>query len=129
MDRANEEIMKAVFLDRDGVLNRAIIRDGKPYPPTSLERLEILPGVKEVLSRLRISGYLLVVVTNQPDVARGTISKDTVEDIHRYMLKNLPLDEISTCFHDDSDNCACRKPKPGAILSAAKKHGLDLKSS
>ena len=120
--------MKAIFLDRDGVINRTIIKNGRPYPPTSLETLEILPGVKDALVRLQKSGYLLIVVTNQPDVARGKISINMVEEIHQYMLKIFLLDDILTCFHDDADYCECRKPRPGMILKAAKKYDLDLQS-
>ena len=120
--------MKAVFLDRDGVLNAAIVKNGKPFPPSSINTLEILPGVKEALVRLRKSKYLLIVITNQPDFVRGKISKERVEEINQYILNNLPLDEVLTCFHDDEDHCECRKPKPGAILKVAEKYSLDLKS-
>jgi D-glycero-D-manno-heptose 1,7-bisphosphate phosphatase len=118
--------MKAIFLDRDGVINRAVIKNGRPYPPSSLDTLEILPGVKEALESLHKAGYLLIVVTNQPDVARGKASKVTVDGIHQYMMANLPLDKILSCFHDDADQCNCRKPKPGALLNAAKEYKLDL---
>jgi len=118
--------MKAIFLDRDGVINRAVIKNGRPYPPDSLDTLEILPGVREALENLHKAGYLLIVVTNQPDVARGKVSKATVDAIHRYMMANFSLDKILSCFHDDADECNCRKPKPGALLNAAKDHNLDL---
>lgn len=108
----------AVFLDRDGVLNRAIVRDGKPYPPSSLEALEILPDVEEALGRLKAAGYWLVVVTNQPDVARGDQDRRVVESINAALVARLPLDEVRVCYHDDRDDCACRKPKPGLLLQA-----------
>jgi D-glycero-D-manno-heptose 1,7-bisphosphate phosphatase len=107
---------RAVFLDRDGVINRALIRDGKPYPPSSAADLEILPGVPQALQRLRAVGYRLVVVTNQPDVARGSITAASVETINQRLRKILPLDEIRVCPHDDADSCECRKPKPGLLL-------------
>jgi D-glycero-D-manno-heptose 1,7-bisphosphate phosphatase len=106
----------AVFLDRDGVLNKAIVRDGKPYPPSSLEALEILPDVEEALVRLKAAGYWLVVVTNQPDVARGDQDRRVVESINAALVASLPLDEVRVCYHDDRDECACRKPKPGLLL-------------
>jgi D-glycero-D-manno-heptose 1,7-bisphosphate phosphatase len=116
----------AVFLDRDGVLNRTAIRDGKPCPPASALELHILPGVPEALQALRAGGYRLVVVTNQPDVARGTMARESVEGIHQRLTRELALDAILTCFHDDSDECSCRKPKPGLLLKAAEDFGIDL---
>ncbi|MDB6107879.1 MAG: family hydrolase [Gammaproteobacteria bacterium] len=119
----------AVFLDRDGVLNRAAVRNGTPHPPASLQDLQILPGVAQALSALKASGYVLVVVTNQPDVARGTATRESVEDIHHRLRSELRLDAILTCFHDNADDCECRKPKPGLLLRAARDFDLDLASS
>lgn len=120
---------RAVFLDRDGVINRAVVRDGKPYPPADLSELEILPGVQGALAALHRAGYVLVVVTNQPDVARGTTKKETVEEINSFLASRLPLDDFRTCYHDSVDRCGCRKPQPGALLSAARTHGIDLAES
>jgi D-glycero-D-manno-heptose 1,7-bisphosphate phosphatase len=121
---------RAVFLDRDGVLNRALVRDGKPYPPADLSQLEVLPGVANALGRLRAAGYRLVVVTNQPDVARGVQSRAAVEAIHAELLaRGLPIDDFRVCYHDDQDGCDCRKPKPGLLLAAAREDGLDLTAS
>jgi D-glycero-D-manno-heptose 1,7-bisphosphate phosphatase len=108
----------AIFLDRDGVLNRTVTRAGKIVPPASLDELEILPGVPEALVRLKEAGYALVVTTNQPDVARGVTTREVVAAIHAHMTARLPLDEIRVCFHDDADRCECRKPKPGMLLAA-----------
>ena len=105
---------RAVFLDRDGVINRAYVRDGVSRPPASADALEILPGVPEALARLRRAGFRLIVVTNQPDVARGTQTREAVEAIHARLMAALPLDEIRVCYHDDADGCPCRKPKTGA---------------
>ena len=107
---------RAVFLDRDGVINRALVRAGKPYPPNSEAELEILAGVPEALQRLRAAGYALIVVTNQPDIARGSTSFSAVERINARLRVLLPLDEIRMCPHDDADRCVCRKPKPGLLL-------------
>ena len=117
---------RAVFLDRDGVINRAMVRDGKPYPPATLDQVEILPGVDDAIIRLKNAGFLLVVVTNQPDVARGTTPRAVVEEINAYLMSRLPLDEIRTCYHDSSDGCDCRKPRAGALLGAARERGIDL---
>jgi len=120
---------RAVFLDRDGVINRAIVRDGKPYPPASAALVEVLPGVAGALQRLKAAGYLLIVVTNQPDVARGVRSRAEVEAIHARLASMLPIDEFRACYHDDQDGCACRKPKPGMIIDAARAHRLDVGAS
>jgi transaldolase len=106
----------AVFLDRDGVLNAAIVRHGKPYPPESVDALRIAADAAEALASLREAGYRLVVVTNQPDVARGLQHREVVEAINAALMAALPLDEIRVCYHDDRDNCACRKPAPGLLL-------------
>jgi len=120
---------RAVFLDRDGVLNAAIERDGRPHPPASVEQLVILPGVAGALADLKRAGFLLVVVTNQPDVARGTTTRAAVEAIHNALRAALPLDAISSCFHDDADRCACRKPAPGLLLEAAAARDVNLSRS
>jgi D-glycero-D-manno-heptose 1,7-bisphosphate phosphatase len=108
-------VKPAVFLDRDGVINRAIVRNGRPYPPRGLEDLEILPGVPEALARLKAAGFATIVVTNQPDVARGRQTRQAVEGMHEHLARRLPLDEFRVCYHDDRDDCACRKPKPGLL--------------
>jgi len=120
---------RAVFLDRDGVLIRANVRDGKPYPVANLAELEILPGVHEACKLLHEAGFLLIVVTNQPDVARGTQRKEVVEAMHRVLREKLPLDDILVCYHDDADHCLCRKPEPGLLLQAAKDWNIDLSKS
>jgi D-glycero-D-manno-heptose 1,7-bisphosphate phosphatase len=122
-------VRRAVFLDRDGVLNRAHLVDGVPHPPRSAAELELLPGVVEATQRLAAAGFLLVVVTNQPDIARGTTTTEEVEAIHRALRAQLPLDDVRVCPHDDADRCACRKPLPGLLLGAARDHDVALSSS
>lgn len=120
---------RAVFLDRDGVINRAEVHKGKPYPPANLAAMELLPGVPIALQALRAAGWMLIVVTNQPDVARGTTSRVVVDAINAHLKGSLPIDEFRTCYHDSGDGCACRKPLPGALLAAAREHDIDLKRS
>jgi D-glycero-D-manno-heptose 1,7-bisphosphate phosphatase len=122
-------LKRAVFLDRDGVINRAVVRDGKPYPPASLEEIEILPGVHEALQKLHDANYLLVVVTNQPDVARGAAKREDVELMNAFLSSQLPIDDFKTCYHDSGDKCNCRKPLPGALIEAAQEHNIDLSKS
>jgi len=124
----DQVIMRAVFLDRDGVINRAIVRDGKPYAPDTIDELEVLAGVPDALSKLREAGFRLIVVTNQPDVARGLQTRETVEAMHARLTAELAVDEVVACYHD-GDACDCRKPKPGALLDAARRHGLELDRS
>jgi len=115
----------AVFLDRDGVLVRARVVNSKPFPPASAEEMEIEPGAREALRRLAERGFTLVVVTNQPDVARGGLPAEALQEMHHRLMDELPLEAIWTCPHDDADACACRKPKPGLILEAAQALGID----
>ena len=102
---------RAVFLDRDGVINRPILRDGKPYPPPSLADLRVLPGVREACQKLREAGFVLILVTNQPDIARGTRSAREVTEINSRLQRYLQFDDVRVCPHDDSERCQCRKPR------------------
>jgi D-glycero-D-manno-heptose 1,7-bisphosphate phosphatase len=120
---------RAVFLDRDGVVNRGVVHEGKPFAPVSLEEFEIIPGVPEALAKLRAAGFLLVIVTNQPDVRRGAIAREAVDRIHAWVRSSLPVDDIRVCFHDDGDRCACRKPKPGLLCAAAVDWEVQLETS
>jgi D-glycero-D-manno-heptose 1,7-bisphosphate phosphatase len=119
----------AVFLDRDGVINRPIVRGRRPYPPSSLAELEVLPDVPEALRVLKSAGYRLVVVTNQPDVARGTTPKAVVDSMHDQLTAALPLDAVFACLHDDADRCDCRKPLPGLITRAVRELDIDCMAS
>jgi D-glycero-D-manno-heptose 1,7-bisphosphate phosphatase len=120
---------RAVFLDRDGVINRAVVHNGKPFPPDNLAGVEILQGVSGALAALHDAGFMLIVITNQPDVARGKTAMAVVEDINNFIARCLPIDEIRTCYHDSGDGCDCRKPLPGALLAAAKQYWIDLERS
>jgi D-glycero-D-manno-heptose 1,7-bisphosphate phosphatase len=119
----------AVFLDRDGVLNRALVRGGKPHPPANASELEILPGVAEACRALRDAGFVRIVVTNQPDVSRGACSREAVEAINCSLREQIDVDDIRVCYHSDEDGCACRKPLPGLLLDAARSWDVDLSES
>jgi D-glycero-D-manno-heptose 1,7-bisphosphate phosphatase len=120
---------RAVFLDRDGVLNRTSVHAGVPHPPRNAAEVDVLPGVDEGLALLGLEGLLRIVVTNQPDVARRTQTREAVEAIHDRLLRELPLEAIYTCYHDDADGCDCRKPRPGLLARAAAAFGVDLPTS
>jgi D-glycero-D-manno-heptose 1,7-bisphosphate phosphatase len=119
----------AVFLDRDGVLVRGEIRDGKLYAPRRLEDFRLLPGVAEGVRALHDHGFLTIVVTNQPDIGNGLVAAEVVEAMHAIMRKKLPLDSIEVCPHRQTDGCACRKPRAGLLLAAAERFSVDLSAS
>jgi len=125
------EFDRAVFLDRDGVINEVKVVDGKPYPPRSLDEFILFPGVEEACRRLKQAGFLLVVATNQPDVGRGTLKRAVVESIHKHMRKLLPLDRVEVCLHPGrgDSKCDCRKPQPGMLHRAARELNIDLRAS
>ena len=120
---------KCCFLDRDGVINKSYVREGKPYPPKTFEEFEIYPEVSEALELLHNAGYLLIIVTNQPDVNRKIIEKTQLELIHRHLLERFPIKDIEVCLDEEGPHNPHYKPKPGMILDAAKKHSIDLAKS
>ena len=119
----------AVFLDRDGVLNRIVERDGKPASPRTPEELVLVDDAARTLADLKTLGLPLFVVTNQPDIRRGLMSDAALDAIHAQLAASLPVDEIIACRHDNADACACRKPKPGLLTELAARHGTDLTAS
>jgi len=122
-------LRRAVFIDRDGVINRAEVRNGKPYPPATLEDFVYLPGVVNCIKQLRKVGYLVIVVTNQPDVTNGIQSREVVDSMHARLRRDELCDDIKVCFHVDKDDCDCRKPRPGMLLEAAREWRINLKDS
>jgi D-glycero-D-manno-heptose 1,7-bisphosphate phosphatase len=122
-------VRPAVFLDRDGVLVRSFVRAGVPRPPTDEDEFELLPGVVGACDDLRSAGFMLFVVTNQPDIARGSTTRELVDRFHERLREALPLDDVLVCPHDDDDDCSCRKPRPGMLLEAASRWDVDLKGS
>jgi D-glycero-D-manno-heptose 1,7-bisphosphate phosphatase len=122
-------MMRAVFLDRDGVLNRVTVIQGTPHPPENLNEFEVIPGAAKACADLKKAGFLLIVVSNQPDVARGTQQRAVVEAINRALLAEVLLDDVKVCFHDDGDQCSCRKPLPGMLMQAADEWHIDLSAS
>jgi D-glycero-D-manno-heptose 1,7-bisphosphate phosphatase len=119
----------AVFLDRDGVINRVVVGNGMPYPPSHVGDFELYEDVPDGCARLKAANFLLVVITNQPDVGRGTQSRETVEAMNLKMQSALPLlDRIEICYHAGErygQPCDCRKPRPGLILRAAAELNID----
>lgn len=118
---------KAVFFDRDGIINKAIVKNGKPYSPKNLDEFEFTNGILDCF--FLFPKYHLFIITNQPDVARKKQSKKNIEEINNYICEKLPITRVYCCYHDDKDDCDCRKPKPGMILQAAELFKIDLKKS
>ena len=135
--------MKAVFLDRDGVINELIYYREQDIidSPFTVEQFRLLPGVSEAIKRFREMDYKVVLVSNQPCIAKGNLSEETFEGIRSKMRKELAkegafLDSEYYCFHHPESkierlkaNCECRKPKPGLLLQAAKDMDIDLPQS
>src|ERR1700686_817839 len=120
---------RTIFLDRDGVINRVVFRDGRPTAPRQPAEFEIDESVEESLDRLQGGGFKLFVVTNQPDVARGLMSGQSLRVMTDRIMATLPVDAVRVCPHDDRDGCECRKPKPGMLVELAREHGLVLRGS
>jgi D-glycero-D-manno-heptose 1,7-bisphosphate phosphatase len=119
---------RAVFLDRDGVITRSLIIGGKPIAPRSLSEFEIFPEVAAPLRLLKDAGFWLVVVTNQPDVGKGLVPREVVEEMHRQLQEALPLDAIKVSY-GTTDADPMRKPNPGMLKEAATDRGIDLTAS
>ncbi len=119
----------AVFFDRDGVLNEATVRDGVPRPPQSLDELRVISSARDAVAAVRAAGFVPVIVTNQPDVARSTQRIAVVEALNEAVTRAVGIEATYVCVHDDTDGCDCRKPKPGLLLRAARDHGLSLSES
>lgn len=118
---------RAAFLDRDGVLNQSIVRDGRPYAPHRLEDFVILPEAPAAVRRLKAAGYLIIVATNQKDVGAGLMSQDMLDAMHARLSAAVPVDDIRVCTC--IDECPCYKPNPGMLLDAARDWSIDLSAS
>jgi D-glycero-D-manno-heptose 1,7-bisphosphate phosphatase len=120
---------RAVFLDRDGVINKVIFRNGLPASPRSLEEFGLNDGIRQTARRLKDYGFRIIVVTNQPDLVRGEITKGILDLMTQRMRWEIPIDDVFICPHDDHHQCSCRKPKPGMLIHAASRWKIDLSSS
>jgi D-glycero-D-manno-heptose 1,7-bisphosphate phosphatase len=127
----DSELTHAVFLDRDGVINECKVIDGKPFPPLSVSEFVVFPNVAQACRNLKKAGFILIIATNQPDVGRGTLKQEIVENIHAHMRSQLPIDRVEVCYHSGREvpGCDCRKPKPGMLLRAARELNIDLRLS
>jgi D-glycero-D-manno-heptose 1,7-bisphosphate phosphatase len=119
----------AVFLDRDGVVNELVYRDGKAVSPRSIEAFVFVPGIQAAVKRLKAAGLPVFIVTNQPDIARGKMTTLVLGQMTAQVYQTLPIDDLRSCPHDDCDDCACRKPRPGMLLDLAAQWQIDLSRS
>lgn len=120
---------RAVFLDRDGVINKVLIRHGLAATPQRFEEFELVEGIGEEVKRVKDAGFFVFVITNQPDVARGILPLEELEKMSAAIEAQLPVDEIWVCPHDDAARCDCRKPKPGMVRRAREKYAIDIGES
>ena len=127
--RLNGDTKSAVFLDRDGVINKTVIKNGKPFAPTIIDDIQLLSGVVEAVRILDGLGFKLIIVTNQPDVAKGLITKHQLAEFHKKISRETGLRHFYVCIHDEEDQCECRKPKTGLFEEAAKDLGINFASS
>lgn len=125
----NSSMNKAIFLDRDGVLVVPHFREGRSFAVRSLKEFRLYPESYEALSLLKKAGFILIVVTNQPDIGAKIIAQDTVDQMHTILARDLPIDHISVCPHTKEQSCRCRKPLPGLLNKAATDLGIDLARS
>lgn len=120
---------RAVFLDRDGVLTEAIVRDNRAYAPVTLSEFRLVVDAAEQVARLRAAGLVCIVFTNQPEVARGTLAKNVLEDMHRRLRTEVSVDDVFVCEHDSTEGCDCHKPRTGMIYEAAARWGISVAAS
>ena len=122
-------VTKAIFLDRDGVLNDSILRNGKPHAPRHFSEYKLLPGVKEATQKLADAGFILLVVTNQPDIGNKLVDPAEVEKMNQFLLETLPISKIYMCPHTQSAGCTCRKPAPGMLFQGKAEFNIDMQQS
>ena len=122
------EMVKTIFLDRDGVINVPTIVDSKPYAPRKFDKFTFYEGIENLLSYLSARDYLLIVITNQPDIGNELVKLEEVEKMHHLLCESLPVTEVMVCPHSQLDDCDCRKPKPGMIKTAIAKYNIDVRS-
>jgi len=120
---------RAVFLDRDGVVNYLVYRNGKLVSPRKAKDFKLKRGIISFLKKIKRLGFLIIIITNQPDISRRLMSREELDKMHSLLLKKLAVDRIFVCPHDDKDKCSCRKPKPGMIKKALGEMNIDPSES
>ena len=119
----------AVFLDRDGVINKPVIINKKPYAPTKYTEFKFYPGIYENLQALKNNGFLRIVVTNQPDIGNGKTKLQEVQLMHDKLMKTNLIDGIYMCSHNQREQCSCRKPGIKMLTDAKSKFNINMSRS
>lgn len=122
-------VKKCVFIDRDGVLNRSNVINGKPYAPNNISNFIFLPRVNQAINILKKKKYLIIIITNQPDISNGKLKTNQLVKMNDKIYKYLKVDDIFVCTHSREENCNCRKPKIGLFKKAIKKYSIDTSLS
>jgi len=122
-------LKRAVFFDRDGVLNQLVIREGGYFSPQSFDQFKIVDTAEFVINKLREKGFLSIVASNQPDITRNNLKKSELDKMTKVLINELLVDDVFYCTHDSINHCECRKPLPGLLIQAAKKWKIDLQKS
>ena len=120
---------RAVFFDRDGVLNKLVLRDGNYYSPRNINNFKLYSDAEKAIHAIQERGYLAIIVSNQPDIARGYLKKSVLDEMTKLLFDKLSVDDVFYCMHDDPDVEECRKPAPGLIIKAQKKWDIDFNQS
>lgn len=120
---------RAVFIERDAILNEVRTGPKHQVPPLTLEEFKINQQAKDPLLKLKGAGFVLVATTNQPGLSRGYQSRRELDRMHEVLRRSFPLDDLMVCPHDETDHCPCRKPRPGLLIEAAFKWHLNLDHS
>ena len=123
------KLIPGIFLDRDGVICRTFIRNGKPFAPRSLEEFKLMPNSRRSVMQLKQAGFIVVVVTNQPDIGNGFVNNEVINEMHQKLLEKTLVNDIIVCPHRQDYGCKCRKPEPGMLFTASEKYGIDLRKS
>jgi len=118
-----------VFIERDGVLNEVRVECQHQISPALLSEFRICKTARPLLQRLKTAGFVLIATTNQPGLSRGYQSRRELDRMHELLRRELPLDDILVCPHDETDRCPCRKPNPGLLVEASFTSHLDLERS
>lgn len=120
---------KAVFFDRDGVLNHLVQRNNSYYSPQKFEDFKMFDDAKEIISKVKQLGYLAIVISNQPDITRNKLDQKELDKMTDILFKHLEVDDVFYCIHDDHNDTGCRKPKRGLFLLAQKKYNINFDDS